>query len=72
MCIRVRDLRSESERRNAPDPVLEGVEYISRSALRDAQGRDVDFDIEAIFAGGEQTVSEMLREVDGSLSLIHI
>lgn len=61
----VLDLRSESERRNAPDPVLEGVEYISRSALRDAQGRDVDFDIEAIFAGGEQTVSEMLREVDG-------
>ena len=34
----VLDLRSESERRNAPDPVLEGVEYISRSALRDARG----------------------------------
>lgn len=59
------DLRSESEKRQEPDPVFAGVEYIGRSALRDEQGRDVDFDIEAIFAGGEQSVAEMLRTVDG-------
>lgn len=61
----VLDFRSESEKRQKPDPVLEGVEYISRSALRDEQGRDIDFDIEEIFAGGEQSVAEMLRTVDG-------
>lgn len=58
------DFRSESERRHEPDPAFEGIEYISRSALRDAQGQDVDFDIEAIFAGGEQTVSQMLHLVE--------
>ena len=61
----VLDLRSESEKRHEPDPVFAGVEYISRSALRDAEGRDVDFDIEKIFSGGEQSVAEMLHAVDG-------
>ncbi|WP_367924218.1 tyrosine-protein phosphatase [uncultured Ruthenibacterium sp.] len=58
------DFRSESEKRHEPDPTFDGIDYISRSALRDAQGKDVDFDIEAIFAGGEQTVSQMLHLVE--------
>lgn len=57
------DFRSEPERLAAPDPAFAGIAHIDASAMIDADGNDVRFDLDEIFAQGEQGIYDMVTAV---------
>lgn len=59
------DFRSDTEREQMPDPELPGVRCVHAPALLDESG-GVNFDLNAVFAGGQRAVDEMLDWVLGS------
>ena len=60
------DFRSTAERAAQPDPVFEGTQNIAISAILDAQGKEVNFDLQDIFTAGVQGVENMLKSVHES------
>ena len=60
------DFRSDAERAQMPDPELPGVRCVHVPAMLDSSGNGVNFDLNAIFAGGERAVDEMLEWVAAS------
>lgn len=57
------DFRSEPERLAQPDPTFPGIAHYNASAMVDATGQDIRFDLEQILSGGQRAIDEMLETV---------
>lgn len=60
------DFRSDAERAQLPDPELPGVRCVHAPAMLDGGGGGVNFDLNAILAGGERAIDGMLDWVESS------
>ena len=64
------DFRSGTERAQRPDPEIPGVRFVHAPALFDEDGKDVNFDLNAVFAAGQKAIDEMLDWVAGSYDVM--